>query len=265
MRVSAKSIVLEILSAGPLLYGPRVSVRQLVKAAAVFGVAENNVRVAIVRLRGEGLVDSRERGHYEIGPAADSVNDTISTWRIKPTLIVPWDGSWIGAFTGHLSRTDRPALRRRSRALRMLGFKELRAGLHVRPNNLMEGVEPICTQLRLLGLEDEAPVARLSDLDDDTDAEARGLWNAAALEGVFADLCDQLTTSMARVRSIPLEDAVRESFQLSREAVRAFVLDPLLPEPLFPRDKRQEAFELACAYQDLAIDLWREYLAPEDD
>ena len=52
MKVSAKTVILEILSANR---GP-VPVRHLVRAAGVFGVAENSVRVAIVRLRAEGLV-----------------------------------------------------------------------------------------------------------------------------------------------------------------------------------------------------------------
>ena len=52
MNVSAKSIILEILSVAPLIHGPSVPVRILVKAADVFEVAENSVLPERTQLKG---------------------------------------------------------------------------------------------------------------------------------------------------------------------------------------------------------------------
>src|SRR5699024_731369 len=124
MRVSAKSIIVELLSAHPL-ESENVPVRQLVRAASVFDIAENSVRVAIVRLRAEGVVDSAERGRYQLGPAARPINNRVTAWRHVSDVIGEWNGAWAGVFTAHLPRTNRPALRKRNRALKLLGFREL--------------------------------------------------------------------------------------------------------------------------------------------
>ena len=80
MRVSAKSVIVELLSAGPII-GDSIPVRQLVRAAQAFDIAENSVRVAIVRLRADGIVESSERGHYQLGPAARPVDERVKRWR----------------------------------------------------------------------------------------------------------------------------------------------------------------------------------------
>ncbi|MBW2403920.1 MAG: hypothetical protein JRF42_08945 [Deltaproteobacteria bacterium] len=81
MNVSAKAVVLEVLSAGESIYEGVLPVRSLVQAASVFDIAENSVRVAIVRLRAEGLLESPGRGEYRLGPSAQVVNDKIHGWR----------------------------------------------------------------------------------------------------------------------------------------------------------------------------------------
>ncbi|MGB5520945.1 MAG: hypothetical protein WBM96_00115, partial [Polyangiales bacterium] len=137
--MSAKAVVLEVLSAGESIFDGALRVRTLVHAASVFDIAENSVRVAIVRLRAEGLLESPGRGEYRLGPSAQVVNEKIHGWRTISSRVRQWDGSWAAVFTADLSRTDRPALRRRLRALRYLGFEELKPGLFIRPNNLRPG------------------------------------------------------------------------------------------------------------------------------
>ncbi|MGB5312135.1 MAG: hypothetical protein WBN38_08705, partial [Polyangiales bacterium] len=44
MNVSAKAVVLEVLSAGESIYEGTLPVRSLVQAASVFDIAENSVR-----------------------------------------------------------------------------------------------------------------------------------------------------------------------------------------------------------------------------
>lgn len=265
MNVSAKSIILEILSVAPLIHGPSVPVRILVKAADVFEVAENSVRVAIVRLRAEGLVESEERGQYQLGQAALPIDEQVSRWRLLEGQVQAWDGSWLACFTADLSRTDRPALRRRQTALKMAGFRRLRPGLHVRPANLKGDLAFIGPRLRQLGMEDSAVVFRIASLEPAEEARARSLWDKKALRAVYRDMKEQLDASSRRIDQMPLEDAVREAFLVGREAVRWVVLDPLLPDELVAADERRTLVSTLEAYSDRGLDLWRDFLNLEDE
>lgn len=260
MNVSAKAVVLEVLSAGESIYQGTLPVRSLVQAASVFDIAENSVRVAIVRLRAEGLLESPGRGEYQLGPSAQMVNDKIHGWRTVSTRIADWDGSWVAAFTADLSRTDRPALRRRLRALRFLGFEELKPGLFLRPNNLTPGVDGIRDELFALGLDARASVFRLEGLDSEEEARARAMWDIRTLEETYATLHGEISVAMQRLGALPLEDALREVFLLGREGIRQVVLDPLLPEPLVDEVKRSAMVDTLRNYCDKGLDLWAEFL-----
>ena len=260
MNVSAKAVVLEVLSAGESIYEGTLPVRSLVQAASVFDIAENSVRVAIVRLRADGLLKSPARGEYRLGPSAQMVNEKIHGWRTVATRVGEWDGSWVSAFTADLSRTDRPALRRRLRALRFLGFEELRQGLFVRPNNLTPGIEGIRDELCALGLDTEAPVFRMERLSSADEGRARAMWDSAALEQSYSRLHRDIDLATTRLEELPLNDALREVFLLGREGIRQVVLDPLLPAPLIDEDKRSAMVSTLQDYCDRGLDLWARFL-----
>jgi len=264
MNVSAKAIVLEVLSAGESIDKGTLPVRSLVQAASVFDIAENSVRVAIVRLRAEGLLESPARGEYRLGPSAQMVNEKIHGWRTVSTRVGEWDGSWVAAFTADLSRTDRPALRRRLRALRYVGFEELKPGLFVRPNNLTPGIEGIREELYALGLDSGAPVFRMEELDAANERQARALWDSAALEQTYARLLREINLAEDRLERLPLNDALREVFLLGREGIRQVVLDPLLPRPLIDEDERSAMVSILQDYCDRGLDLWARFLELDD-
>ena len=259
-KVSAKSVVLEVLSAGLSVYREQLPVKLIVRAASVFGIAENSVRVAIVRLRADGLVESPERGSYSLGPAARAINSKIHGWRTASARVGQWDGSWIGVFTADLSRTNRPALRRRTRALRLLGFEELKTGLFLRPNNLTIGIEGIRDELVSLGLESSASVFRVDALPDEQEQRARSLWDSSRLETKYDALHRELRGSLDRISELPLEESVQEVFLLGRKGIRQVVLDPLLPAPLVDETKRRVLVEALDRYNTKGIELWQRFL-----
>jgi len=259
MRVSAKHVIIELLSAGPIT-GENMPVRELVRAAQAFGIAENSVRVAIVRLRADGLVESTERGHYLLGPAARPVDERVKRWRDAESLMSPWDGSWIAVFTADLPRTDRPALRKRARALRLLGFRDLRDGLHIRPNNLSGPLDDLRSRLVRLGLEPGATVFHVSDLATQDEERARTLWDVASLRAVYKDLVEQLDKMTDSFPTMPIEQTIRESFLVGREAIRMIVLDPLLPEPLIPTSERRALIDSMKRFDTSARVYWRKYM-----
>lgn len=260
MNVSAKAVVLEVLSAGESIDHGTLPVRTLVQAASAFDIAENSVRVAIVRLCADGLLNSPARGEYRLGSRAQVVNEKIHSWRTVSNRIGSWNGSWLAVFTADLSRTDRPALRRRTRALRYLGFKELRAGLFVRPDNLKPGLEGVREELVTFGMDPDTLVFRLADLSPDDEQAAHALWDTPALEHRYTRLSGSLSVSLDRLEEIPLNDSIRESFLLGREGIKQVVLDPLLPEPLVNESKRAVMLETLHQYCDRGLDLWRRFL-----
>ena len=264
MNVSAKAVVLEVLSAGESIDRGTLPVRSLVQAASVFDIAENSVRVAIVRLRADGLLESPGRGEYRLGPSAQMVNEKIHGWRTISTRVGDWDGSWVSAFTADLSRTDRPALRRRLRALRFLGFEELKQGLFLRPNNLTPGIDGIRDELYGLGLDRGAPVFRMEQLDPAEELQARAMWDSPALEQTYSRLHREISAAMGRLENLPLSDALREVFLLGREGIRQVVLDPLLPNPLIDEDKRTAMVSILQDYCDRGLDLWARFLELDD-
>ncbi|MEM8608632.1 MAG: PaaX family transcriptional regulator [Myxococcota bacterium] len=259
-NVSAKAVVLEVLSAGQSIDRGTLPVRSLVQAASAFDIAENSVRVAIVRLRAEGLLDSPGRGEYCLGPSAQVVNDKIHGWRTVSERAGQWDGTWIAVFTADLSRTDRPALRRRVRALRYLGFKELRSGLFIRPDNLTPGLDGIRRELTAFGLDPDTMVFRLADLGSAQEETARSLWDSPALESTYAEVHGDLQMSLDRLEEIPLNHSVREAFLLGRKGIRHVVLDPLLPEPLIDEHKRTSMVNVLQQYCDKGLHLWTRFL-----
>src|SRR5262249_56395133 len=123
----------------------------------LFGISENSVRVTLARLLADRFVARDERGAYRLGPGAEAVSRQVASWRDLGARMRSWDGGWLAVHTAGLGRANRTQCRRRTRALSWLGFRELRPGLAVRPDNLAGGVDAGRTQLRALGLQPGAP------------------------------------------------------------------------------------------------------------
>ena len=252
-RVSAKSLIIDLLSTMPSRYP--VAVGALVRAAAVLGIGENSLRVALARLRTRGLVESDERGLYRLSAAAEPVNREVRSWRSIEQGVSEWDGSWVAVETSGLPRGDREGSR--PRALRLLGFEALTPALRVRPDNLVGGVSAVRQRLAALGYAPAAVVFKLSALDPDTDGRARSLWDASALEAGYAAIRAQLVASAERLSSVSAEEAMAESFRLGGEAVRRIVLDPLLPEPIVDTDARRALVDEMRRYDRIGRNCWK--------
>lgn len=256
MSVSAKSFVLDLLSTIP--HRQPVSISALVRAASLFGIGENNLRVAVARLRARELVESDERGRYALGVAAEPLNKHVRSWRSVEDGVRAWDQSWVAIELGGLPRGNRSAARQRARALRLTGLRPLSARLHVRPNNLVGGVDSVRQRLESLGI-GPGLVFRLSDLDAHTDRKARGLWDAGALEESYVSMRESLEESAARLSTFSRERAMVECFQLGGEALRQIVFDPLLPAPIVDTEKRRALLNTMRRYDRLGRSFWQKW------
>lgn len=260
MRVTTKGIIVEVLSVVEATGHPAVRVSLLIDACAIFGISANTVRVTLVKMRADGTVDSPKRGVYRLGKESLALSHRVMGWRTAAERMVDWDGSWVGVYTGHLTRTDRPALGKRTRALRLTGFRELEEGLHVRPNNLRGGVPELRQLLEHLGVERTAIVTRLDDLSESDSGRALDLWECESIVAGYTELRQQLEDSAARREALSLEEAMREAFLLGREVIRWVAIDPLLPELMVPATERDALVEAMTRYDETGRVLWRRYL-----
>jgi len=262
MRPTARGLVLDLLSALPA--DTAVPIAALIRAAAVFGIGAGGVRVAVNRLCNRAMLESDERGFYRLGKAAGAVSREVRSWRRLEEQLVDWDGSWVALHAGALPKANRPALRRREYALDLRGFRTLEPGLAIRPNNLVGGVSAERRRLRDLGVEEHAPVFRLSELDELSDADARALWGAQALIAAYEQTVRRLDESAARLPELPHEQAMAESFELGGEAIRQAVLDPLLPEAIVPGRDRHTLLQAIRRYDRTGRRFWRGWTGLEE-
>jgi len=257
VQPTAQSLILDLLSS---VRGQPIPVRALVAAGELFDISAESIRVALVRLCVRGTIAHNERGRYCLAARAEPVQAHVTSWTHLEDRLVPWRGGWIGVHTGGLERTDRTRVRRRERALDLLGFRLLDPHLFVRPDNLRGGVDAARVMLRGLGLVAAALVFALAELDDDTERRARTLWDGAALCRDYRATIATLTRSAAGLERMPSRQAMTESFVLGGHAIRQLAHDPLLPEPIVPAAERVALVEQMRIYDRLGRELWRGFM-----
>jgi phenylacetic acid degradation operon negative regulatory protein len=262
VKPTARSFVLDLLST---LRRGTMPVAALVEAAALFDIPENSVRVALTRLLGAGRIERDERGRYRLGEEAGPVARHVTSWRRLGGRTREWNGAWVTVLEGAAgTRAERPARRRRARALEFLGFRTLAPGISLRPDNLRGGVSGLGESLRALGLPEGDGIAELRNLDAASDARARELWDVAGLERSYRGLTDELRRSRNRLKTLANPEAMVESFLLGGRALRQLVFDPLLPEAIAPAEARAELLETMRDYDVLGRTAWAEFLTRYD-
>lgn len=253
MKPTAKNLILGLLLASE---GEALSARDFVGACALFDIRENNARVALVRLTAEGLIEAEGRGSYRLAGPAHELADQVATWRTAEQRLRPWSGGYLAVHSGALGRSDRTALRRRGRALQMLGLREFERGFYLRPDNI-EDVASVRERLYALGLEREASVFVAQDFDAKRCASIRTLWDGKALNAHYRKQRARLETWMAKAERLETDVAARESFLLGSSAIREVVFDPLLPEPFVDTTARAGYIETVRAFDRCGHTLWR--------
>ncbi len=258
MEPTARTLTLDLLST--LRHGA-MPVRALVEAGGWFGFAENNVRVSLSKLLGEGRVARDERGSYRLAPATEALSRQLRRWRKLEEEQRPWKGAWVAVQAGRLSRS--PALRRRTRAVEAVGLRALEPGLLLRPDNLRGGVEAVRERLRALVAAGDAPVLvyRAEALDPETDLRARQLWDVDALVAGYEAGLDALARSHARLDDMRPEQVRVETFRVGGRVVRDLMSDPLLPPAILDPAPRRALVDAMRAYDDRARTAWAPFLA----
>jgi len=255
MKPKAKNLILDLLLARD---GEALTAKECIAACALFGISANNVRVALARLSAEGLIEASERGSYVLSDSAHELADEVATWRSAEQRVREWRGGYLAVHCGSLGRSDRTALKKRERALKMLGFRELEYGLFVRPDNLADGVAQVRERLHKLGLPPQASVFEAAGFDAVRDAHIKKLWDGKKLNASYRKLTQQLEDWMARAGRLEPEAAARESFLLGGKAIREVVYVPLLPAPFVDTAARSAFVETVHRYDQFGKAIWRQ-------
>lgn len=259
--VNPKDLILKLLLAAE---GEPLGARDAVLACELFGIRENNARVALVRLAATGLIEAAGRGTYRLGSQAVGLANDISTWRNAEARVQTWHDGWIAVYCGALGRSNRAALGKRSRALQLLGFRELEHELFIRPDNLSGGVSTVRDRLYALGMDISAAVFLINHFDAERDTRARLLWDGKALNQNYRKTREKLEIWLAHAQELELETAARESFLLGDAAIRLMVFDPLLPTPLVDIAERRACADAVLRFDQAGHSIWRRlYLCPK--
>lgn len=262
MAINPRALILRLVLGAEGHGDAALGVRELLSACALFGLPENSVRVALARAVAAGLLVTPRRAVYVLGPAARPLADEVGRWRGMAQQLVAWNGDWIAVHVGAAGRSDRPALRARQRAFELLGLAEFERGLHLRPDNLVGGAEALRSRLQTLlpaGAQ-AGTVFTLRDLSPAAAERARALWDTAALNATYRDTTARLTAWREQARTLPLDQAAREVFELGDRAIRQLVFDPWLPAPLVDEDARGRFIAAVTRHDDIGQAIWRQYL-----
>ena len=253
MKPTAKSLVLDLLLAAD---GGSLSAHEAVRCGALFDITANNVRVTLVRLGSEGLIEAAGRGSYRLGPAAQDLAGEVATWRSAEQRVRRWNGGYIAVHCAGLGRSDRAALKRRQRALQMLGFREYEGALYLRPDNIERDLDAVRKRLVTLGLDPRAPVFLASAFGPRQLTQIERLWDRKALEASYHKLQKRLHDWIERSDGLDRDIAAREAFLIGGAAIRQLVFDPLLPAPMIDVDARQAFVETVHRFDACGRKIW---------
>lgn len=259
MSPNPKHLILNLLLAAE---GEAMSARDAINACTLFGIRENSVRVALVRLGATGMIEAAGRGTYRLGPKAAQLASDVASWRNIEQRVCDWRGGWIAVHLGGLGRSDRVAVRARDRALALSGLRELDAGLYVRPDNLVGGVAGVRERMYKLGLDAHAPVFVARDFDDDSEERARRLWDGRQINRGYRELRRRLERWLARADELEADVAAREAYLLGHEAIRQLVFDPLLPTPLVDVAERRAFLDVVLRFDRAGHLIWQQLRPP---
>jgi len=254
MKITPRRLILDLLLAGN---GLPLSAKEAVAACVLFEIGEVSARVALTRLLADGLAESISRGVYQLGPNAVEVAAEVETWRTANQRTKVWRGDYITIHTSSLGRTDRSALSRRERAFKLLGFKELEKGLHIRPNNIEADLGVIRRRLKSLGLESEAIICISNNFDDSVERQIKALWDSELLIANYRATSNQLQQWMIRADQLTQKAAAQESLLLGRAAIHQVVFDPMLPAQMIDVAEREKFINTVIKFDQVGGEIWK--------
>lgn len=240
-----------------------LSVKDAIRACAIFRLTENNVRVTLVRLSADGLIQSPQRGFYVLGPSAENMANDVGRWRDRMQNVVEWSGAWRMLILDDRKITDRGEKKRCMRALNLVGLREMAPGVFIRPDNLKSSLSAFQQRLRDLGVPSRSIVCRVAELDATTTQKALGLWDVEALNANYRQQAARLNSWLEHWHEMDPDEAARESYLYGGEAIRQVVFDPWLPDAMIDAEARAEFFNATVQYDATGHRIWQKLFDAE--
>lgn len=232
----------------------RRSAQSLIAAGSLFGLTENTMRVTLSRLMARGTIESPARGLYRLSNQTDALNDFVERWRLGENRVRPWtSGDWLFAHRAQASRSDDsgPGLW----VLDALGFREVRSGLFVRPDNLSQSLTELRELARSIGLADSTLLITGKPEQAIADKWPQ-LWHSNQLNIDYENALRRIDESVTRLDGLSLDAACMECFSLGGEMIHRLAKDPLLPEQFVKTSARARLWQRMLDYDALGKEIW---------
>lgn len=252
-----KDLIVGLLFASPT---GELDVAALIKAGGIFCIQANSIRVTLARLLADKRIETPNRGTYRLGQASRRMAQEAARWKQAETRLRTWDGDCVFVATSHLPSSDRTALTLRQKSLTLGGFKPLRQGLYVRPDNVDADACSLSKRLHDNGLEKDAIITRGRWLESNAETKLRKLWKPEGLNVHYREGTALLTAWLQNHAHSPIEQAAHDSWFLGARAIRSVVYDPLLPSEWIDAPSRHAFFETVKAVDDAGQAIWLRYL-----
>lgn len=233
--------------------------KMLVRAGEAFGFSANQLRVALSRLVGEGLLDNPARGHYRLNGQGALLQQEIQRWRSLEQQRVEWPGDWIAVLTGSLASEGSTLWRHQLRALTLRGMARWRPGLWVRPANLRGGSPQLVEDLHHLGLDALQGSFTVQQADPACLGQLSGLWDCEALNRGYQQQSQQIHAAIKRLDRLSVRKGLVDTLKVGSATVRLLLKDPLLPDEMVEGAKRQKVTAAMMEYDDAGKRLWRKF------
>ncbi len=254
--LSATTLLVTVLGLFPRR---TLTAKRLIEIGALFDHSERSIRVGLARLTADGRIDARERGVYAVSAETRGVLDELTAWKTIERRLLPWDGTWLAVHTAGVQRVERKRLRRHETALRLRGFRALDDSIWFRPANLSGGLAVVKQALLKLGVDDQAVVLHVSELDEGLATRVPALWDVRLLRGEYRASLDMIRRSGKRLGKLELYAGMVETLQVGRHVVRQILLDPLLPDEMIGNTHRRDLIGEMTAYDDRGKSVWAAY------
>lgn len=222
----------------------------LIEAGALFGFTANTMRVTLSRLAARGLIESPQRGVYQLTPQTDALNDFVERWRLGEQRMGPWQpGRWLFA---HIMETTR----RCDWALQALGFRTVAPNLQARPDNLALSLSELRSLGEGLGLARNVVLIAGEPEGNPMPGSWVDAWRPEDLDAQYTRSLERLEQSSRRLPDLDEAEARLECFTLGGEVIHHLAKDPLLPPPLVDVQTRRALWQAMLDYEILGRQIW---------
>lgn len=259
-KINARHLIIDLFLSSAY---PQLTIKQILVAAKLFNLSENGIRVATTRLLNEGMIESVERGIYQLSPSTKDWAKVILNRKNGIKQTKEWQQHYLAVFTGTLGRIDRTALKKRERVLRQFGFKELVTSIYIRPDNLAYSFEKTCEELVLAGLEKEAKICIIQHFEPSTLKQIFSLWDTKQLEKNYEMYSRDITHWLENYTHLSLNDAAVKALLLGRETIALLMNDPLLPTPFVNESARNQFAQDVQQLDAIGQKLWKKIYEQE--